>query len=277
MTRTPYVGGNWKMNTGLETGPTLAREIAAGVGEDSACEVVVFVPFPFLVAVGEALGGGTALRAVRGNTKDTARRAVPPQPVKLGAQDCYFEPGGAFTGEVSIGMLKECGVGVVLVGHSERRHVLGETDELLNAKTKAVLGAGLECVLCVGEKLDQREAGQTDAINESQLRAGLAGVSAEQMARVTIAYEPVWAIGTGKVATPADAQAAHAACRAVLADLFGGEVAGATRIQYGGSMKPGNAAELLAEPDIDGGLIGGASLKAADFLAIIAAAAARTG
>ncbi|VAX35662.1 Triosephosphate isomerase [hydrothermal vent metagenome] len=255
MTRTPTIGGNWKMNTTLETGPALARAIAAGLGEAPACEVVVFPPFPFLLAVGEALGGS----------------------LKLGAQDCYHQPDGAYTGEVSIEMLKDCGVSVVLTGHSERRHVLGETDELVNAKTRAVLDGGLACVLCIGETLDQREAGQTDAVNEAQLRAGLAGVSAEQMASVTIAYEPVWAIGTGKVATPEDAQAAHARCRGVLADLFSEEVAQATRIQYGGSMKPGNAPELLAQPDIDGGLIGGASLVAADFLAIIAAAAARGG
>ncbi len=283
MTRTPTIGGNWKMNTSLETGPALAREIAAGLGEAPACEVVVFPPFPFLLAVGEALGGGTALpgdtalRAVRGSSEDTARRAVPPSPIKLGAQDCSSEPGGAFTGEVSIEMLKDCGVSVVLTGHSERRHVIGERDELINAKTRAVLEGGLECVLCIGETLDQREAGRTDAINEAQLRAGLAGVSADQMASVTIAYEPVWAIGTGKVATPEDAQAAHARCRGVLAEIFGEEVAAATRIQYGGSMKPANAPDLLAQPDIDGGLIGGASLKAADFLAIIAATAARAG
>lgn len=254
MSRTPFVGGNWKMNTGLESGPELARGVAAGAADHAACEVAVFPPFPFLVAVGEALAGSS---------------------VKLGAQDCYFEPGGAFTGEVSLDMLKDCGVAVVLTGHSERRHVLGETDELVNAKTKAVLAAGLDCVLCIGEKLEQREAGQTDAVNERQLRAGLAGVSGADMARVTIAYEPVWAIGTGKVATTEDAQDAHAKCRAVLADMFGDTVAKATRIQYGGSLKPANAAELLAQPDIDGGLVGGASLKAADFVPIIAAAAAR--
>lgn len=252
MSRTPFVGGNWKMNTGLETGPALARAVAAGAAQHPGCEVAVFPPFPFLLAVGEALQGSA---------------------VKLGAQDCYFEASGAFTGEVSIDMLRDCGVGVVLTGHSERRHVLGETDELVNAKTRAVLAAGLECVLCIGETLGQREAGQTDAVNERQLRAGLAGVTGAQMARVTIAYEPVWAIGTGKVATTADAQDAHAKCRGVLAGLFGEAVARATRIQYGGSLKPSNAAELLAQPDIDGGLVGGASLKASDFVPIIAAAA----
>ena len=290
MARTPFVGGNWKMNTGLESGPALARAVAAGAREHPACEVVVFPPFPFLLAGGEALRAPSAssgvvgspaprapelaLGARKGSDSELALGARKGR-VKLGAQDCYFEPNGAFTGEVSLDMLKECGVSVVLTGHSERRHVLGETDALINAKTRAVLDAGLECILCIGEKLDQREAGQTDAVNEAQLRAGLAGVTPEQMARVTIAYEPVWAIGTGKVATAADAQDAHAKCRGVLAALFGGAVAQATRIQYGGSLKPSNAVELLTQPDIDGGLVGGASLKAADFIPIIAAAAAR--
>lgn len=278
MPRTPYVGGNWKMNTGRESGPRLAREVAAGASEHPACEVVVFPPFPFLLAVGEALRAPSASsgadRSPASSTPELALGARRGR-VKLGAQDCYFEPSGAFTGEVSIDMLKDCGVSVVLTGHSERRHVLGEADQLINAKTRAVLDAGLECVLCIGEKLEQREAGRTDTVNAAQLRAGLAGVSAEQMRRVTIAYEPVWAIGTGKVATAADAQDAHAKCRAVLADLYGEIVAQATRIIYGGSLKPANAVELLAQPDIDGGLIGGASLKAADFVPIIAAAAAR--
>ena len=256
MPRTPYVGGNWKMNTDRTTGPALAREVAASAKANPGCEVAVFVPFPYLSAVGEAIGSG---------------------PVALGAQDCYFEPSGAFTGEVSLGMLKDCGVSAVLTGHSERRHVLGETDELINRKTLAVLEAGLTCVLCIGELLEQREAGQTDAVNERQLRAGLAGVSKAQMAKIVVAYEPVWAIGTGKVATPADAQAAHARCRGVLADLYDTPTAGATRIIYGGSLKPANAVELLAQPDIDGGLVGGASLKGADFGPIIEAAAASAG
>ncbi|MDQ7012980.1 MAG: triose-phosphate isomerase [Planctomycetota bacterium] len=261
MARTPSVGGNWKMNTDRTTGPALARDLAPAAAANPGCEVAVFVPFPYLLAVGEALGHGSSPRGTR---------------VRLGAQDCYFAPDGAYTGEVSIHMLKDCGVSVVLTGHSERRHVLGETDQLVNAKTRAVLDADLECVLCIGETLDQRQAGRTDAVNEARLRAGLAGVTAEQMAHVTIAYEPVWAIGTGKVATPADAQTAHARCRAVLAEMFDSAVADATRIIYGGSMKPTNAAELLAEPDIDGGLIGGASLKAADFLAIVEAAGEQT-
>ena len=251
-TRTPYVGGNWKMNTNRATGPALAREV--GAGADAACEVVVFPPFPYLLGVGQALAGSRT---------------------RLGAQDCSFEKNGAFTGEVSLEMLKDCGVTSVLTGHSERRHVLGETDELVNRKTRAVLWAGLTCVLCVGEQLGEREAGRTDAVNERQLRAGLAGVESDQMARVVIAYEPVWAIGTGKIATPADAQDAHRKIRGVLGSLYAPAVAGATRIIYGGSLKAANAAELLGQPDIDGGLVGGASLQAAEFLPIIAAAARR--
>lgn len=252
MRRTPYIGGNWKMNTDRKSAAALAREIGPTAAAHADCDVVVFVPFPYLLLVGEALGSDG---------------------VGLGAQDCYFEPNGAFTGEVSLEMLHDCAVTTILTGHSERRHVIGESDQLVNRKTRAVLDASLNCVLCIGELLEEREAGRTDEVNERQLRAGLEGVTAEQMQRLVVAYEPVWAIGTGKVATPEDAQAAHARCRAVLAELYGG-VAETTRIIYGGSLKPDNARKLLAQPDIDGGLVGGASLKAADFRAIIEAAAA---
>jgi triosephosphate isomerase len=169
-------------------------------------------------------------------------------------------------------MLMDVGVEVVLVGHSERRHVLGESNALCNAKTLAALNAGLEVILCIGEKLEQREAGQTDAVNWGQMALGLAGVTAAQMSKVTIAYEPVWAIGTGKTATPEDAQKAHAAIRAYLTFAYGKEVADGVRIQYGGSMKPGNAKDLIGQTDIDGGLIGGAALKSSDFTAICEAA-----
>ena len=236
-------------------GSSLAREIAAGVASDQTCQIVVFPPFPYLLPVGEALADSTVL---------------------LGAQDCAAQPDGAYTGEVSLAMLKDCTVSVVLTGHSERRHVIGESDALINAKTQALLQEDLLCILCGVETLEQREAGQTNSINEAQLRAGLVGVEAAQMDRVVIAYEPVWAIGTGKVATPEDAQLAHAHIRAVLAELYTPGIADQTRIQYGGSLKPANAAELLAQPDIDGGLIGGASLKAEDFLAILEAARAQT-
>lgn len=259
------VGGNWKMNTDHASAPALADRVAAACaasGVVSVVDVVLFPPFPYLLSVSERL-----------------RAACPG--VLLGAQDFYHEPSGAFTGEVSLEMLADCGVRVVLVGHSERRHVIGESDDLLNKKVLASLGSpigtapGFICVLCVGETLAQREAGQTDAVNERQLRAGLRGVSAEQMRRVVIAYEPVWAIGTGKTATPTDARVAHAHIRRVLAELYSEEVANSTRIQYGGSVKSSNARELFSQPGIDGGLIGGASLKADEFLAIAEAAGSR--
>lgn len=257
--RHPIVGGNWKMNTHLVS----ARALAAAVAKSceplaTKAEVVVFPPYPYLLEVAQAL---------------TAASKSAAGAVRLGAQDASPEPDGALTGEVSCAMLKDCGVTFVLTGHSERRHVIAENDALVNRKTRAVLDAGLSCVLCIGEKLDEREAGQTNAVNERQLRAGLAGVSAEQMARVVIAYEPVWAIGTGKTATPADAQSAHAHIRKLLAGLYDESIAKATRIQYGGSVKGSNAAELFAQPDIDGGLIGGASLKAEEFAQIVTAAA----
>lgn len=239
------------MNTNRAEAAALAQAIAQTTS-DVPVEVAVFAPFPYLLAVGDALSGSA---------------------VKLGAQDVYHQPNGAFTGEISVEMLRDCGVSVALTGHSERRHVIGETDELINAKTRAVLDAGLECILCVGETLEQREAGQTDQVNTTQIRAGLANVEPEQMARLTIAYEPVWAIGTGLTATPQDAQDAHANIRALVAQLFSSEIAGGLRIQYGGSVKPGNATELFAQPDIDGGLIGGASLDSAGFGQIVAAAA----
>ena len=248
--RRGLVGGNWKMNTTLGGAQSLAADVARRCAGSKA-EVVVFPPFPYLLAVREAIEGSGVL---------------------LGAQDLWTEPDGAFTGEVSVAMLTDCGVRVALCGHSERRHVIGESDTLVGAKVRAALRGGLEVILAVGETLEQREAGQTDAVNARQLRAGLEGVTPEQMARVSIAYEPVWAIGTGRTASPADAQAAHAAIRALLGDLYTPGVAGATRIQYGGSMKASNAAELMAQPDIDGGLIGGASLKGEEFAAIVAAA-----
>jgi triosephosphate isomerase len=249
-TRKPVVGGNWKMNLHTDDAKALAKAVVDGVSDHSV-DVIVCPAFPYLQLVGAIVKGS---------------------PVRLGAQDVYHEADGAFTGEVSAAMLRDVGVQVVLTGHSERRHVIGESDVLINAKTRAALDAELEVILCVGERIEQREAGQTDAVNAAQVYYGLAGVRAEQMANVVIAYEPVWAIGTGKTATTGDAQAAHKAIRATLASMFGEQVAAATRVQYGGSVKPGNAAELFGQPDIDGGLIGGASLKAADFLAIVNAA-----
>ena len=248
--RKPFVGGNWKMNLHRTEAVELASALV-GKFDPNAIDVAICPAFPYLSAVADAAGDSG---------------------IKVGAQDCYFESNGAYTGEVSLSMLQDVGASVVLTGHSERRHVIGESDVLINAKTRAALDAGLEVILCVGEKIEQREAGQTDAINAGQTQYGLAGVSAEQMARITIAYEPVWAIGTGMTATPDDAQSAHKAIREVLSSMYDQDIADATRIQYGGSVKPSNAVELFGQPDIDGGLIGGAALKAEDFLAILDAA-----
>ncbi|MFP4144423.1 MAG: triose-phosphate isomerase [Phycisphaeraceae bacterium] len=248
--RKKIVGGNWKMNLHLAEARDLAGQLSSQVG-GAAAEVVVFPAFPYLLPVSEIV-------------KDTS--------IELGAQDFWIEANGAFTGEVSLSMVKDAGCQWVLVGHSERRHVIGESDVLLNKKVLAALEAGLKVNFCIGETLEQREAGQTDAINAGQLSYGLAGVTAEQMKDIVIAYEPVWAIGTGKTATPEDAQSAHKAIREHLANMFGQDVADQVRIQYGGSVKPGNAAELFGQADIDGGLIGGAALKADDFTAIVNAA-----
>ncbi len=255
--RTPLVAGNWKMNPTAAGAEELARSLASAIGDRSErVDVAVCPPFLYTGAVRNALNGA---------------------PIALGAQDAYPGEHGAFTGEISVAMLAEAGVSTVLTGHSERRHVLHESDELIRDKTHAILDQGLSCILCIGETLDQREAGETDAVNEHQLRSALTGLDAGTATeRLTIAYEPVWAIGTGKTASPADAQAAHARVRAVLADLLGSEAASSIRVLYGGSMKPANAGELMSQPDIDGGLIGGAALKAEDFLAIIDAASGVT-
>lgn len=191
----------------------------------------------------------------------------------VGAQDVYFESNGAFTGEVSVAMLEDLGVAFSLTGHSERRHVLGEGDELVGKKTAAALRAGHGVILCIGETLEERRAGRTDEVNERQLRTGLSGVGPDHLGILSIAYEPVWAIGTGNTATPDDAQTAHREIRRVVADLFGDGAGERIRILYGGSVKPENARELFACPDIDGGLIGGASLKSGPFLEIAVAAA----
>lgn len=251
--RTPFVGGNWKMNTDSQSAAALAAGLAQDLG-DSSTEVAAFVPFPYFLTARDALGSSQ---------------------VALGAQDFWHQDNGAFTGEVSTDMLKDCGVSTVLVGHSERRHVIGETDELIALKLKRGLDQGLQVVLCIGELLEEREKGETDEVNERQVRSALLGIDAAALSKVVVAYEPVWAIGTGKTATPEDAQNAHERIRAVLRDMFGDDAANAMRIIYGGSMKPGNAADLMAMPDIDGGLIGGASLKSEDFLQIVQAADAQ--
>ena len=243
------IAGNWKMNTSLETGTALASGLGDHVrGRDLPVDVLVCPPFPYLAAV-----------------KATAGEAG----ISVGAQNCYFEASGAFTGEVSVDMLKDIGCDSVILGHSERRHVLKECDDMINKKTKAAIEGGLQVVLCVGELLEEREADKTEAVLDEQMAGGLKDVSAEQMANVVIAYEPVWAIGTGKTASPEQAEQAHAHLRKWLADRYTSEVAEQTRILYGGSVKPANAKELLGQQNVDGALVGGASLTVDNFGPII--------
>ena len=250
MSRRILIAGNWKMNKTSKEGAALVAEIAAGLPSGNLPEILVCPPYLTIPAVVEA-AKGTAL--------------------EVGAETVHWAASGAFTGEVSAAMLLDAGVTHVIIGHSERRQYFGETDETVNLRTKAALAAGLTVVVCVGETLAEREAGTTAAVIDRQTRKALEGVS--DVAKVVIAYEPVWAIGTGKTATPDMAQEVHAQIRAILADLYGAETAETVRILYGGSMKPANAPELLAKKDIDGGLIGGASLKAPDFLALVQAGA----
>jgi triosephosphate isomerase len=242
------------MNTDCRSGVDLAKAVADGSAglAGSSVDVAVIPPFVYLSAVEQAIGSSG---------------------VALGAQDVYFEAKGAFTGEISAAMLKDVGCTYVLCGHSERRHVLGESDELVNQKLKASLSGGLLPILCVGELLEERDASQTEQVVERQIRAGLAGLSAEKVSAVTIAYEPVWAIGTGRTATREQAQEVHAFIRKLLAGMYDESVAQEMRILYGGSVKADNAEELMGQEDVDGCLVGGASLKADDFVQIIEAAA----
>jgi triosephosphate isomerase len=250
VSRKKLIAGNWKMNATCESGVALARAIADQSASYGAVDLLVCPPSVYLIPVRDALLGGN---------------------VFLGAQNMYFEPHGAFTGELSAAMLMDAGCTFVILGHSERRHILGEADELINKKTLAALAAGLTPIVCVGEKLDEREAGQTANVIRTQVDGSLKGLTPQQMAATVIAYEPVWAIGTGKVATPAQAQEVHADLRKLLAQRYNAETAEAVRILYGGSVKPDNAAELLKQRDVDGALVGGACLKADDFLAIAGA------
>jgi triosephosphate isomerase len=266
--RVPVIGGNWKMNTDRAGAVALAGAVARTAATlDAPVETIIFPPFVYLAAV------RAALDAVQTQTGQAGGSGGAGRPVALGAQDCYHAEKGAFTGEISCAMLRDVGCAWVLTGHSERRHILHEGDDLVDMKTAAALTAGLGVILCVGEKLEQRQTGQTDTVNERQVRLGLRHVRPEHLPRLVIAYEPVWAIGTGRNATPEDAQSAHAHIRAVFADLFGRDAAEALRIQYGGSVTAANAASLLAMPDVDGALVGGASLKPDEFAAILRAAA----
>ena len=251
--RKPFVAGNWKMNTDSHTSVELVERIASGSMETAGQSVTVAVcpPFVYLQAVAKALSSSG---------------------IAVGAQNMYFEPKGAFTGEISVSMLKDVGCLYCLCGHSERRHVIGETDDLINKKVAAAIAGGLLPILCVGELLEERKASQTNEVVTRQVKGGLAGLSAEKLQAVTIAYEPVWAIGTGLTATPEQAQEVHDFIRKLLGQMYSEEIAEEIRILYGGSVKPDNAAELMNQKDIDGSLVGGASLKADDFLAIIQAA-----
>lgn len=249
--RKPVIAGNWKMNNTASETKRLIGELVPLVRNISGADIVVCPAFVNLERAAAALKGSN---------------------ISLGAQNMHYEQSGAYTGEVSPDMLKEIGVEYVIIGHSERRQYFAETDETVNKKIKAALKAGLKPIVCVGENLKERESGVTEDIVRSQTRLALAGLSEEEAAGLVIAYEPVWAIGTGKTATADDADETIYCIRSAVAEVFSSYAAEAIRIQYGGSMKAGNAAELMAKPNIDGGLIGGASLKADEFSMIVKAA-----
>ena len=248
MARKPLMAGNWKMNTVLDEAKSLASEVAKVAKATPAVGVAVCVPYPFLVPVSEALGDSG---------------------VGLGAQDAYYEGAGAYTAAVSTSMLKSVGTQYVLSGHSERRATFGDSDEDINKKTLKILEEGLQCILCIGELKEERESGETFNVCDKQLTAGLKGVSAEMMKDIVIAYEPVWAIGTGLTATPEVAQETHAYIRSWFVDNYSQAVADNVIIQYGGSVNDANVDDLMACPDIDGALVGGASLKVESFARII--------
>ena len=249
MSRRKIVAGNWKMNLDRAAARALTAAVADRRGEAAPVELVLCPPALYVDTVGAALAGAKS-------------------DVGLGAQNMHDKASGAYTGEVAPPMLVDLGCRYVILGHSERRTLFGETDAAVNAKAKAALAAGLVPIVCVGETLAEREAGRTAAVVTGQVQGSLAGLSPTELEQVVVAYEPVWAIGTGKVATPEQAQEVHALIRGLLGRLASPEVAGRVRIQYGGSVKPDNAGELARQPDIDGALVGGASLKADDFLGI---------
>ncbi len=253
MARRPFIAGNWKMNLGPEAADTLARALKSKLIDQTSVDMAVFPPF-------------TSLHPVIGRLQRTG--------VEVGGQDLHAATNGAFTGAIAGEMLRELGCTRVLVGHSERRAVFGDTDDMVRAKADAAWRAGLLPILCIGETRPEREAGTAEAVVERQLGSALLGRPADQVGTVTLAYEPVWAIGTGLTASPSQAQAMHAHIRSWLRAHFPAFVADEVRIQYGGSVKSGNAAALLAEPDIDGALVGGASLNVDSFAAIVDAAAA---
>jgi len=249
--RKKVIAGNWKMNKDLNESQDLISKIINGLGIDTKCDIIVCPPF-------------TSLNEVSSLIKTT--------PVKLGAQNLHFEDSGAFTGEISASMLKSVGCEYVIIGHSERRNIFGEQDEVINKKIKKALEHSLKPIFCVGELLEQREDGTTMEVVKNQILNGLKDITPEQLSEIIVAYEPVWAIGTGKTATPEQAQEVHAFIRELVVENFSEDVADNLVIQYGGSVKPDNAGELLSKKDIDGALVGGACLKANSFLGIIAAA-----
>jgi len=256
--RRPFVAGNWKMNLNLASARALVGELREKLGSSPPLDIAICPPCLYLFPVQKAIEGS---------------------PMQLGAQNCWSEPKGAFTGEVSAAMVKEAGCRYVILGHSERRHTIGakddsgrvwgESDAMIAAKAKAVMSEGLVPIVCVGETLRERDGGETDAVLSRQIAGSLAGLKPSAADQIVIAYEPVWAIGTGRNATPQQAQEAHRHIRSLLGGQFGGQLAEDIRIQYGGSVKPDNAEELMRCPDVDGALVGGASLKASDFVGII--------
>jgi triosephosphate isomerase len=250
MMRRKFVAGNWKMFTNAASARRLAKGIVEGLSGDTRVTVAVCPPFPYLGLVGETLRGS---------------------PVELGAQNFYPEKEGAFTGEVSPLMLQDLGCKYAILGHSERRHKMGEDDAFINRKVLLGLALGLHVILCVGETLKEREAGETASVLQRQIEGSLANLEAGTLPQLVVAYEPVWAIGTGRNATPEQAQEAHSFIRGQIRKKFGDFAASSLPIQYGGSVKPDNAASLMRQPDVDGALVGGASLKADDFLAIVRA------
>lgn len=246
--RPPLIAGNWKMNGLFQEARNLAEGLRKELGVLSGGpEVLVCPPFLALAAVHEVLAGG---------------------PIRMGAQDVHWEPKGAYTGEVSTTMIKEAGCSAVILGHSERRHIMGETNEMVNRKVKASLAAGLLPIVCVGELLEERNMGVTREVVERQISKGLDGLASEDVAKIVIAYEPVWAIGTGKTATPRQAEEVHHYVRKLITQKSGEAVGQGIRILYGGSVSPENVKELMAEEDIDGALVGGASLKVDSFVKI---------
>jgi triosephosphate isomerase len=246
--RTPVIAGNWKMNKSTSEARLLARAVRQKAGEVTHCQVVMAPPYTALQAVAEELKGSKII---------------------LAAQNVHWEAKGAFTGEISIPMLDEIGCGMVIVGHSERRQFFGETDESVNRRAKALLNSALQPILCIGETLAEREAGDYKKVITQQLAGGLDGLTVQNLLRIILAYEPVWAIGTGRTASPETAQEVHGAIRDWINQKYGSEAAQQVRILYGGSVKPDNISELMSQPDIDGALVGGACLEAESFLGII--------